>query len=77
MPKNDFEKYLKYSLIRDKSTFDVDKAIAELVDHCEKALMKNISFTLLADDRFKESTGNIRAGWMGRSVYPLHNHDFF
>ncbi len=77
MPKNDFNKYSKYSLVRDQSTFDVDKTIDMLVDHCEKALMKNISFTLLADDRFKECTGNIRAGKMGRSVYPLHNHDFY
>ena len=77
MPKNDFNKYLKYSLVRDQSSFDVEKTTAELIDHCEKSLMKNISFTLLADDRFKECTGNIRAGKMGRSVYPPHNHDFY
>lgn len=77
MPKKDFAKYRKYSLIRDETSFDVERTTAELIDHCEKSLMKNISFTLLADDRFKECTGNIRAGKMGRSVYPLHNHDFY
>lgn len=77
MPKRDFHKYNKYSLIRDETDFDVEKVTAELIDHCEKSLMKNISFTLLADDRFKEGPGNIRVGKMGIAVYPPHNHDFF
>ena len=78
MPKNDFAKFRKYSLIRKETSFDVEKATAELVDHCEKSLMKNISLTLLADDRFRGKFGNVCASLMWSvSLMPLHNHDFY
>ncbi len=78
MPICNHEKFKKYTLKKDKLSFDVEEAIAELVSLCEKTRMRNINITLLADDFFNENFGNVVAFPMyNKEIVPSHNHDYF